>query len=517
MKPFLAFFVLLFVTQVPCLSQNPNSQTYPSEILDYQKMIQGAKSCKEKEEAEKNYLTLLGIVNDLATYRIAFLKNGRFINLFPTAYYHTTVSEMERIAKGEFAYPVEKMKQMIAFYDAYKFNRKNWDDGNKSIVEKHWTEHFVFSETEAAESNLLCAKVGHVLATGIVAHVKVDLARAIRYSYANRFDKALVQDNQEYIDDFTSTNEIFKTTSKETIADVAAARTLCTALQMNFSVSDYGKWTVVLNNYVYKSFPQLGKLLEIREVLTHEDVVHLREQAWNDAFQSIVLMGWEGYKLLGQPLTNHISLIASGKRITNYNKQITEEDKRQIKQKTLSYFQWLINTWDQKSTPKFKLLTEQNELNWTEIEKYLTWLNTNSTFLGCNFFKNMTAYFTEVEKKWKTVPKNQKQDTGAESAYNEIFYDWETITTLDGGNSSYHHNEFYKVFDPKRRYNITFYPNNEALVSIPSNEKSIKDLDLLWKKENGEWKIAFTEFLILRWKNVAYQNKLRKFNGGSRN
>ena len=90
---------------------------------------------------------------------------------------------MQRILKGEFTYPIEKMKQMIAFYEAYKYNRANWDAKKLRFVEPHWQMHFEYATNPLTSFPRSCAEVGNVLALGILAHVGFDFPRTIKYAF----------------------------------------------------------------------------------------------------------------------------------------------------------------------------------------------------------------------------------------------------------------------------------------------------------------------------------------------
>ena len=498
----LLFFILLTNVQ-NCLAQTQKWNAEFSELINYDKLIQNAQTCQEKAEAEKDYQTLLGIAEDLAKYRNIFLTNGKFINLFPTAYYHTTILEMKRIANGEFTYPIEKMKQMIAFYEAYKYNRINWENKSYQKVEEHWKRQFKYSANILVDVNPLCSEVGEVLSMGIIAHVVYDFPRTIKYAFETRFNKSLSEDNPTLELEFKTTQTIFENSANLTIEDVAKIRH-CKKEWISLSPDQI--------QVIKEFFPEI---IQTTNALLPNDVIELRNLAYIEAFQKKAFTGVNGETLSMHPTNNNINqLTSTGKKVCDTKKPInSEENKIVIREKTLSYFRWLNDVWHQKTTPKFKLLTTQNEIDWTEIEKYLSWLNNNCPFFGCNFEKNMREYFQEVDAKWKLVPPKFKQETEAESPFEEIFSKWFIITNLS------YNAKYTKAFKPGAILNIKFYPNEECLVSIPGETirgVQTKDLDLLWKMENGEWKIAFTEFMMPRWKNVEYQKKWNAFYNSSR-
>jgi hypothetical protein len=291
---------------VPCPNQ-PAFSLITDNIYDCELLLKQTQDAALKSNLQKNYLILLGIVSDLSAYRDQFLKDGSLINLFPTAYYHTTKNEMLKILSGAYKYPNEKMLQMISFYDAYKFNRENWDNQNKEKVEKHWKEHFEFATSDQG-LNLGCAKPGQVLATAIVAHVKVDLARAIRYAYRNDQTSSAIPSS--LVCDFLGSNDLFEKTQQSTLEDLVKARSDCYSWMMQHQEKE-----IALSNAIYKMNQNIGDLMEWKEILTKGDVITLRQKAFELAFQNEPLQGWPGYALLGQPLTNHDKLESKGRSL----------------------------------------------------------------------------------------------------------------------------------------------------------------------------------------------------------
>lgn len=75
-----------------------NSELIPIEyrdICNYENLI--LKNENDTEIAHDLYKRLLGALTELGHYRLEFIKYGNFINLFPTAYFHTTAKEMINI------------------------------------------------------------------------------------------------------------------------------------------------------------------------------------------------------------------------------------------------------------------------------------------------------------------------------------------------------------------------------------------------------------------------------------
>lgn len=259
----------------------------------------------EKKAFLSSFSILRDISSDLLKFRNQFLADGNFINLFPTAYYYTTIDELQEIAAGKYQYPVEKMKQMIAFYDAYAFNRTRWDAGMRDAVEVHWREHFRFAESSSTQLNLFCMKVGQVLATAVTAHVKYDLPRALRYAFQHRFNTAIMKDDPGLWKDFLATNAIFTASMRQTIADVAKARTGCAEKIMSWIAADPDSYSITLANTLNDYYPTVKKIFNLREVFTATDVVYLREASWRKSLSDELLKGPDTALLLPQPVLKH--------------------------------------------------------------------------------------------------------------------------------------------------------------------------------------------------------------------
>lgn len=265
-----------------------------------------AGNAQEKAELKKDYTILLGVLRELLNYRYRFLAEGRFIDLFPATYFHTTAIEMERIAAGQFQYPIEKMKQMIAFYDAYIWNRALWDQQQKSSVEAHWKAHFEYSEEKFDISGVNCLTAVHVLATAIEAHVRCDLPRAIHYAYQNRYDRTLASANTAYTADFSATDAVFKQSLKRMLADLSTRKTLCFEKISN-ALAD--RQDGVLFRF-YKN--EVVPYFNMQPIYTDKDVVNMRHAAWATAFSGKPFTDLKGALLLPQPVLDHSALEALG-------------------------------------------------------------------------------------------------------------------------------------------------------------------------------------------------------------
>lgn len=262
-------------------------------------MLAKATAPADKAELKRQYYTMVAMVWELHNYRQKFLEKGDMINLFPTAYYHTTMIEMKSIAAGSFAYPIEKLRQMIAFFEAYRVNRTNWDNGSAENVEPHWQEHFRYAESEEAQSNIFCTKVAYVLGSAIVAHVKYDLPRAIHYAFNYRYNRSITQ-GSILIKDFLATDQVFNQSMNSTLADVASVRK-CPASAMKFLATN--PYSIVdLNNTFYEDNPKMKEYFGLKPIFTAADVVTMRRNAWHQAFTQNTFMGFSNVPLPAQPV-----------------------------------------------------------------------------------------------------------------------------------------------------------------------------------------------------------------------
>jgi hypothetical protein len=212
------------------LQESNNSWQWQSSGCNLQKLLNKAGILDESPDAKrlKNlYYELLGATEKLNKYRNIFLANeSSLIDLFPTAYYNTTIEELRRIQNGDFRHPIEKLEQMQAFFDAYIINRENWDNGLKNQVEPHWAEHFKIAE-EINKNKLkpYPIKVQTVLNSGIDAHVGNDLARAIRYAVENRSNKIILTADLKR--EFNDTKSTLLASGRRTTRDIFSRSMSC--------------------------------------------------------------------------------------------------------------------------------------------------------------------------------------------------------------------------------------------------------------------------------------------------
>ncbi|MGB3508184.1 MAG: VWD domain-containing protein [Microcoleaceae cyanobacterium] len=197
----------------------------------------------ERQEAEKLCTQILGILVKLDSYRQNFATKGDFTDLFAVAYYNVTAEELKRIMSGDFKYPNEKMKQMLAFFDAYEYNRQKWVSGNLNEVEEHWLGYYrkakqantsiwgcIFSplvdlalplparwsDITLSDASYFFLNVRTVLNAGADAHVNYDLSRAIRGSLNQGLSSAMERELfKEFYDTRVTLQNSGKTTAQE--------------------------------------------------------------------------------------------------------------------------------------------------------------------------------------------------------------------------------------------------------------------------------------------------------------
>ena len=115
------------------------------------------------------------------------------------------------------------MRQMLYFYDAYKYNRSQYDN-TKTCDEEHWRRHF--KQVDDFGYNILCESLRKTINSAIRAHVKFDLARAIRYAFKKRYNLNITADTLK--NEFLSTNAIFTLAQEEALADLKIHHSICT-------------------------------------------------------------------------------------------------------------------------------------------------------------------------------------------------------------------------------------------------------------------------------------------------
>jgi hypothetical protein len=228
---------------------------------------------------------LLGALKELGDYRTSFLSKFDFINLFPTVYYEVTQLEMQRLAAGgTFSHPIAHMQQMLAFFDAYKFNRDIWNSGG--IAEPHWRAAFVAATSANISPTLTLLDLERVVDAGITAHVEYDLPRALRDSFKNTFELNLTPDDLR--PDFIASNQTLRDSMAISAADIQNA------------VSG-PSWL----------FPSIQEMLDYAAGIT-DGVISKRVLAWDEASGDFLPPEIDGTPLVPQPAINHGLLEMTG-------------------------------------------------------------------------------------------------------------------------------------------------------------------------------------------------------------
>jgi len=237
-------------------------------LCDYSQLIDKTAEA-DKMEVEKLYLQLIGLLEKLGAYRQRLFSQEHFIDVFPAVYFHTTAIEMDKIRKGNYNKPIWKMTQMINFYEAYEYNRKNWDSGRKSSVEPHWVNHFQVAEKETESNFGGCTGIQRTINTAIQAHVDFDLPRSIRYT------NKVVKQNKDIgliKNEFWEVNNTFSKSQSLSIQDI-------------YRVSSW----------------YCDILTFFGQYLIPSDIVLRREVSWYNAMNSSHVIEYNGTKLAPQP------------------------------------------------------------------------------------------------------------------------------------------------------------------------------------------------------------------------
>lgn len=269
----------------------------------YPKFIENYSDNNEQKKLEEHFDVLLGVTLELEESREKFIKTGDLKELFATAYFHTTFCKIEQILEGVYLYPIEKMKQICYFYQAYSWNRFHWENSQKHLVEKHWIPHF--EKTEKKLTFFSRKKyIGHVLATAIEAHVDYDLPRALNFAIKNRHLKNI--EEPIYLDaiyeEFLKTEVIFETVTDKTNTDIETAG-LCNKLWLDFFSKSYGK--LITKNLINPFTHEF--------VFTDNDVIAKRISAWKKATTQVEFLGPNNEKLSPQPTLEPKKLESKGR------------------------------------------------------------------------------------------------------------------------------------------------------------------------------------------------------------
>ncbi len=261
------------------------------DLCNYTRLIDNLAESK-KDTAEILYLQLLGGLQELEKYREDYLENVKFEDVFPAIYYHVTRLELLNIKEGTYQYPIWKMNQMLAFYEAYDFNRKNWDNANKDLIEPHWKKHFDNAE-ETNKGLKLCWYLKNTLESSIEAHIIQDLPRSIRFTN----NIVNVDDNKILESEFNEVNNLFEIATGFAKDDIYSV-TWCDFL---INVADW--------------------------IGLDPDVKEMRETAWKNALDSDWNIEYNGTSLVPQPFDVEFreQLLKKGKKYCDKDAEITPE------------------------------------------------------------------------------------------------------------------------------------------------------------------------------------------------
>ena len=260
------------------------------DLCNYSKLLEG-QSPEEQELRKKLYRELLGVMERLANYRENFLNNFKVVDIFPDSYFNTTRAEMDKIANGERTYPVEKMQEMLAFYDAFEYNRQKADTGNINDIEPHWRDYYNSANQIQNYGNTTMSDIIRLTEAGSKAHIDYDLPRAIRQTFDSRPNQSITADDLKQ--EFDASEDIFADALQGTLDDLyqAASKQGVGALSGFVSpdlMGTFAKW--------------MGK---------KKDIINQRKEAWKRAFDGKQLP--TGDK--PQPLHNEESLLKDSQRI----------------------------------------------------------------------------------------------------------------------------------------------------------------------------------------------------------
>lgn len=256
----------------------------------------------------KNHLKILfGITFELKELRDNFVETGNLINLFPTAYFHTTYLKLEQILDGVYDFPIEKIKQIQYFYYAYRYNRNLWESGEKNLVENHWKRHFEQCEHKISKYDFK-KYLGYIIATGIEAHVEYDLARALQFSIKNRHNTSLSEEEflKEISREFFKTEVIFPKVTERTNADICKAG-LCSKIWLDLFTKSFGR---KITKIFISPFSK-------QNIFTDLDVIEKRNQILEKINQEN-FYGIYGELLINQPIIDTEVLLEKGNLLIKF-------------------------------------------------------------------------------------------------------------------------------------------------------------------------------------------------------
>jgi hypothetical protein len=164
----------------------------PTSASVCDRIEQQLQSRSDRQEARHLSLMLLGALFELSVYRDRFIKEPSFKNLFVAEYYNSTREDLRKLANWDFNYPIEKMEQMLAIFDAFKANRIGWPHA----AEEHWKIYYdqareqdkqILLDSNPVKNAPFLNSVDSLVDLAVTARVSYDLPRALKYSFDHRF------------------------------------------------------------------------------------------------------------------------------------------------------------------------------------------------------------------------------------------------------------------------------------------------------------------------------------------
>jgi len=265
------------------------------------RIAQQLSSPSDKDESRHLAHMLLGALFELGLYRDDFRKAPTFENLFATEYYNSICEELRRLANWDYTFPIEKMEQMLALFDAFKANRTGWPHAS----EAHWRKYY--AQSMRADKDILrvdnpsCKtqflnSVDALVNAAVIAQVSNDLPRALRYSFEHRFHSSGFTTPEEVEglrNDFLKCGQTSERANAETMDDLRAG------------VQSSGPWHSWFSSYFQQYFCGNDSLTFFANTAA---VNAKRIEAWREAFD----IGQTRLPASTQPLTDRSSLEAEG-------------------------------------------------------------------------------------------------------------------------------------------------------------------------------------------------------------
>lgn len=161
-------------------------------------------------------LTVEDIRNKLRDQRDKFVRDGRFVDVFPALYFESTDAMIleTRMMNAE---PAQLLSEQIRlFYNAYEANRSAFESEGASAVESHWKAYYREAVRLEGKKEVTAFEVIGLILDGVDAHL-TDLPRSIRYQLRAHPDSV---ERLKIL--YFQLDKLFPTVVKNFDADVAA-------------------------------------------------------------------------------------------------------------------------------------------------------------------------------------------------------------------------------------------------------------------------------------------------------